>query len=151
MKLPWWLAPNGKPPADWAAGPSAAPQPLDLSPVTKLNPPPPPTTLHWIADRRPTAADALDGNIQVLTKDRLVGITSLRYLLPGGCWADCPWTHCLGWGEPVVLVPSKEDLQDWVKEFALGNAAGDPDCLSIVDFIARRTAEWTAAQRTRTQ
>lgn len=47
----------------------------------------------------------------------------------------------------MVPIPSKEDLQGWVQEFTLGNAAGDPDCVSIVDFIARRTAEWVAAQR----
>ncbi|MEB3319338.1 MAG: hypothetical protein VKI63_00165 [Cyanobium sp.] len=119
--------------------------------MTKLNPLPPPTTFHWIVERRPTAADALDGNIQVLIQEGFVGITSLEYLLPGGCWANCAWAHCPGWKEPEVLVPSGDHLKKWAVVFSLGNAKGDPDCASIVEFIAQRTAEWIAAQRKRGQ
>ena len=142
MKLPWWLEPMGTPPASSSDS--------DSPPMTRLNPPPAPTTLTWIVDRRPTAADAHRGSVEVLLESDEVGIGRWQDAV-SGCWKHFPWAHCPGWSEPEVLVPSDRELGPWVAEFAKGNAAGDSDCSSNVLFIATRTAEWIAKQRKRGQ
>lgn len=49
----------------------------------------------------------------------------------------------------MVLIPSEKDTAQWTREFVEANAKGLD--ASIVTFIATRTAEWIAAQRTRAQ
>jgi hypothetical protein len=147
VKLPWWLAPNGRPPAEIWAGPTAPSLPPNPTPVTKLNPPPAPTTLTWIVDRRPTAVDAFDEHVEIMLEGGLIGIGRWQDAAPGGCWANYPWAHCPNWSEPEVLIPDQEQLNHWVRQFSVGNAADKPDCTSIVTFIATRTAEWIAEQR----
>jgi len=139
MKLPWWLEPMGTRPASITN--------VDTPPMTRLNPPPAPTTLTWIVDRRPTAADAFGKHVEILLEGGEIGIGRWQDAAPGGCWANRPWAHCPDWSEPEVLIPPEETLAQWVQQFAAGNAAGAPGCSSIVTFIATCTAEWTANQR----
>lgn len=142
MKLPWWLEPMGTRPASITNA--------DSPPVTKLNPPPAPTTLAWIDSRRPTAADAMpDGEVQYLIGGTIIGLAKWHHIAAQANMD--PWTHCPGWSEPEVPVPSDKELTQWVGEFITGNAAGKSDCASIVAFIAKRTPEWIAEQRKRGQ
>jgi hypothetical protein len=118
--------------------------------VTKLNPPPAPTTLTWIVDRRPTAADGFEGRHVEVLCDGWIGITDWKNAATGA-YRCRPWAHCPDWSEPEVLVPDSDQLETWTREFAQGNAKGREDCASIVDFIAKHTAHWIAAQRKRAQ